>query len=42
MTFMAEPAAHDRVRWGLYALVLLSVLIALSYALKKAFWRDVH
>ena len=42
MEYMAEPARGDRVRYGLYALVILSVLIALSYALKKAFWTDVH
>lgn len=42
MTYMAEPARHDRVRTGLYALILLSVLIVLAYALKKEFWKDVH
>jgi len=39
---MAEPAQHDRVTIGLYTLIVLSVLIGLSYALKKAFWADVH
>ena len=42
MTYMAEPARHDRVRIGLYALILLSMLIVLAYALKKEFWKDVH
>ena len=42
MTYMAEPARHDRVRIGLYALILLSILIVLAYALKKEFWKDVH
>ena len=42
MAFMAEPAAHERIRYGLYALVLLSFLIGLSYLLKKEFWKDVH
>jgi ubiquinol-cytochrome c reductase cytochrome c1 subunit len=42
MTYMAEPARNDRVRYGLMALILLGLLIALSYALKKAFWKDVH
>jgi ubiquinol-cytochrome c reductase cytochrome c1 subunit len=42
MTFMSEPAARDRVTTGLYTLLVLFVLIGLSYALKKAFWQDVH
>ena len=42
MAYMAEPAAYDRVRYGFMALILLAILIGLSYALKKAFWKDVH
>ena len=42
MTYMSEPAQHDRVTIGLYVLIVLSVLIGLSYALKKSFWKDVH
>jgi ubiquinol-cytochrome c reductase cytochrome c1 subunit len=42
MTYMSEPAQHDRVTIGLYVLIFLSVLIGFSYALKKAFWKDVH
>ena len=42
MTYMSEPAQHDRVTIGLYALIVLSVLIGLAYALKKSYWQDVH
>ena len=42
MTYMSEPARNDRVTIGLYALIVISVLIALAYALKKAYWKDVH
>lgn len=42
MTYMSEPARHDRVTIGLYSLIVISVLIALAYALKKAYWKDVH
>jgi ubiquinol-cytochrome c reductase cytochrome c1 subunit len=42
MSYMAEPARHDRIRFGLYTLLALFILIALSYALKKAYWKDVH
>jgi ubiquinol-cytochrome c reductase cytochrome c1 subunit len=42
MTYMSEPARDDRTTIGLYALIVISILIALSYALKKSFWKDVH
>jgi ubiquinol-cytochrome c reductase cytochrome c1 subunit len=42
MTFMSEPARHERITVGLYALIVISILIALTYALKKQFWKDVH
>jgi ubiquinol-cytochrome c reductase cytochrome c1 subunit len=42
MTYMSEPAQHDRVTIGLYAIIVLSVLIGLSYAMKKSYWKDVH
>jgi ubiquinol-cytochrome c reductase cytochrome c1 subunit len=42
MTYMSEPNRHDRITLGLYVLIVLSILIGLSYALKKAFWQDVH
>jgi ubiquinol-cytochrome c reductase cytochrome c1 subunit len=42
MTYMSEPARHERVRVGLYALIVIFLLIALTYALKKEFWKDVH
>jgi ubiquinol-cytochrome c reductase cytochrome c1 subunit len=42
MTYMSEPNRHDRITLGLYVLIVLSVLIGLAYALKKAFWQDIH
>lgn len=42
MTYMSEPVRHDRVVTGLYTLLVISLLIALSYALKKSYWKDVH
>lgn len=42
MTYMSEPARHDRETLGLYALIVISILIALAYALKKEYWKDVH
>lgn len=42
MTYMSEPVRHDRVVTGLYTLLVISILIALTYALKKSYWKDVH
>ena len=42
MTYMSEPARQDRVTIGLYSLVVIFILIALAYALKKEYWKDVH
>jgi ubiquinol-cytochrome c reductase cytochrome c1 subunit len=42
MTYMSEPAQNDRVTIGLYAIIVLSVLIGLAYAMKKSYWKDVH
>ncbi|HEY0338032.1 MAG TPA: cytochrome c1, partial [Burkholderiales bacterium] len=42
MTYMSEPAREERVTVGLYALIVIFLLIALTYALKKEFWKDVH
>ncbi len=42
MTYMSEPSRATRETVGLYALLVISILIALSYALKKAYWKDVH
>lgn len=42
MAYMSEPTRDDRVTFGLYALIVISILIALAYALKKEYWKDVH
>jgi ubiquinol-cytochrome c reductase cytochrome c1 subunit len=42
MTYMSEPARHQRVTTGLYTLLVIFILVALSYALKKSFWKKVH
>jgi ubiquinol-cytochrome c reductase cytochrome c1 subunit len=42
MTYMSEPARDDRVKIGLYTMIVLFVLTALAYALKKEYWKDVH
>jgi ubiquinol-cytochrome c reductase cytochrome c1 subunit len=42
MTYMSEPARHSRIAWGVISLLGLAVLIALAYALKKEYWKDVQ
>lgn len=42
MTYAAEPSTGDRVHTGIRVMVYLLVLLALTYALKKEFWRDIH
>jgi ubiquinol-cytochrome c reductase cytochrome c1 subunit len=42
MTFMAEPASHERRQVGIYVLLFLGLLFVLAYLLKKEYWKDVH
>lgn len=41
MAFMAEPAKTHRQHMGWLVLLFLSVLLVLTYKLKKEFWRDI-
>lgn len=42
MSYMAEPARHDRTTIGIYVLLFLGLMFILAYLLKKEFWKDVH
>lgn len=42
MSYMAEPAAAERKRTGIYVLLYLGFLFVLAYLLKKEYWKDVH
>jgi ubiquinol-cytochrome c reductase cytochrome c1 subunit len=42
MVYVGEPAGQSRRRIGVIVLFVLGVLFVLSYALKKAYWKDVH
>ena len=42
MVFMGEPAQTHRWRLGIVVLLFLSVLLVLTYYLKKEFWKDIH
>lgn len=42
MVYMGEPAELKRHEYGFWVLAFLFVLLMLSYALKREYWRDVH
>jgi ubiquinol-cytochrome c reductase cytochrome c1 subunit len=42
LAFMAEPDATKRTRIGVVVLLFLTVLLALTWLLKQAYWKDVH
>ncbi|HWA13285.1 MAG TPA: cytochrome c1, partial [Burkholderiales bacterium] len=42
MVFMAEPEATRRTQVGVVVLLALLVLLALTWALKQEYWKDVH
>lgn len=42
MTYAAEPGRNARISTGVKVILYLFVLLALTYLLKREFWRDVH
>ena len=42
LVYVGEPSAQSRKHIGVVALFVLSILLVLAYALKKAYWKDVH
>jgi ubiquinol-cytochrome c reductase cytochrome c1 subunit len=42
MVWMSEPEARARKRIGVVVLFCLGILVVLTYALYKEFWKDVH
>lgn len=42
LVYIGEPAAQSRKRIGVAVLFVLGVLFVFAYALKKAYWKDVH
>jgi ubiquinol-cytochrome c reductase cytochrome c1 subunit len=42
LVYVGEPAAQSRKHIGAVVLFILSILLVLAYALKKAYWKDVH
>jgi ubiquinol-cytochrome c reductase cytochrome c1 subunit len=42
MVYLAEPAKLVRYKIGVWVMIFMGVLILLTYATKKVYWRDVH
>lgn len=42
LDYMAEPVKNERINIGIGVLILLGVLFALIYALKRDYWADLH
>ncbi len=42
LVYMGEPAQTTRVQVGVFVLLFLVLFLALTYQLKKEFWKDVH
>lgn len=42
LVFMGEPVKAKRGTYGIFVLLLLTVLLVVSYKLKKEYWKDIH
>jgi ubiquinol-cytochrome c reductase cytochrome c1 subunit len=42
MTYLSEPAQTRRRSMGLWVIGFLALLFAVSYAMKREYWKDVH
>ena len=42
LDYMAEPIRNERINIGIVVLIYLGVLFVFAYALKRAYWKDVH
>ena len=42
LVYVGEPAGQSRKRIGVIVLFVLGVLFMFAYALKKAYWKDLH
>ncbi|WP_411860475.1 cytochrome c1 [Halioxenophilus sp. WMMB6] len=42
LEYVAEPAAEDRERIGVYVLLFIAVFFVFAYLLNREFWRGIH
>ena len=42
MVYLSEPIANYRKELGMYVMLFLFLMLGLTYALKREYWRDIH
>lgn len=42
MVYLSEPVANYRKELGMYVMLFLFLMLGLTYALKREYWKDVH
>ena len=42
LVYLGEPHANARIELGIKVMIFLLIMFALSYVLKKEYWRDIH
>ncbi len=42
LDYISEPARNKRINIGIGVLIYLGILLLFAYALKRAYWEDVH
>jgi len=42
LDYVSEPVRNERINIGIGVLIYLGVLLIFAYALKRAYWKDVH
>ena len=42
LDYMSEPVRNERINIGIGVLIYLGILLVFAYALKRAYWKDVH
>jgi ubiquinol-cytochrome c reductase cytochrome c1 subunit len=42
LDYIGEPVRNERINIGIGVLIYLGVLMVFAYALKRAYWKDVH
>lgn len=42
LVYLGEPAATKRVQLGMMVMLFLFLMLGLTYALKKEYWKDIH
>jgi ubiquinol-cytochrome c reductase cytochrome c1 subunit len=42
LDYMGEPVRNERINIGIGVLIYLGILLMFTYALKRAYWKDVH